>query len=115
MSIFSPTATELPTNRDFSGDVVSRVVNTGDTTMVQIFGHNLEAAANFLFIFDLAALPADGATPDISPLPLAAAQPFSLTVPPNLFTTGLVWANSSTDTTLTVSVGLGANSTTWYQ
>lgn len=105
-----------PTTRDFSGaGAVSRVVTTGNNSPVQFFGRNLEAGTVFLMVFDLAAVPANGATPDYSPLELLAGQSFSLTVPPELFLAGLVWAISTTDTTLTISVGAGATVTTWFR
>ncbi len=105
-----------PTTRDFSGaGAVSRVVVTGNNSPVQYFGRNLEAGTVYLMVFDLGAVPANGATPDYSPLELLAGQSFSLTVPPELFLFGIVWAISTTDTTLTISVGTGATVTTWYR
>lgn len=104
------------TTLDFSGaGAVSRVVNIGPSRLVEIFGRNLEAGTVYLMIFDAAAVPANGTAPDISPIELLAGQSFSLTTPPALFTAGLTWAVSTTDTTLTISVGLGATVSTWFR
>lgn len=54
-------------------DVSSKVLFTAKGKLVRLRVLNRTAAAGYLMIFDAAALPNDGATPDLPPVPLAAA------------------------------------------
>jgi hypothetical protein len=104
--------------KDFSGGLaVSRVVLATAARLVMAFGHHTEAGTRYLMFFNAAAVPANGTAPDISAIELAASPngSFSLAVPPFLFTIGLVWALSSTDTLLTISTLTGASVTTYFR
>jgi len=82
----------------------SSVVFNAEARLAMIAVRNLNAAARWLMIFNAAALPANGTVPDLLILPLAAGEIKTYAPPaPVYFSTGLVWAMSTTDTTLTVT------------
>ncbi len=83
--------------------LASRVVSVVAITLAAFTGRNVSGAVRFYMVFDLVALPADGATPARAPIRVEADQTFSFGGPNSRFTTGYTWASSSTDITLTVA------------
>lgn len=93
-------------------DVSSLVLfaTAGKVTRIRVL--NRTAAAGYLMFFDATALPANGATPDLPPVPLAAAgDPGSYyeTDTPEDFVHGCVVALSSTGGATTETLTLNAS------
>jgi hypothetical protein len=71
----------------------------------ELFGftvNNTNAAAQYVLVFDLANLPADGAVPDVSFTAVAAADKGVVWLPARRMNQGVVIANSSTADSLTI-------------
>ena len=100
----STSTTPVVNELDYPGVAAAgRVVSTVATRPIGIRGRNVNAAVRFLMIFDAAAVPGVGATPDHHPMEIPAGAEFGDTWPEVEFTVGLVWAVSTTDVTLTIS------------
>ncbi|MGZ3420580.1 MAG: hypothetical protein ACXWUG_25660 [Polyangiales bacterium] len=80
--------------------VSQRVVRTGATQLMHLAGY--VEAGHYLLVFDASAVPKDGATPDLPPIPLSVGMWFELPLPPNgrAFKNGVAWAVSSVSGTL---------------
>jgi hypothetical protein len=71
----------------------------------ELFGftvNNTNASAQYVLVFDLATLPADGAVPDVSFTAVAAADKGVVWLPARRMNQGVVIANSSTAASLTL-------------
>lgn len=83
--------------------VASLVVKTTGGRLYQLTGYNSKTATQFIHIYDLAALPADTATPKlILIVPASSNFSFDLPIAGRLFLNGIVVGNSSTGPTKTI-------------
>lgn len=91
--------------RDTQGVVTHDIVSSGPAFLLELLGVNNSGSTRYIMFFDSPTLPAPGAVPKLCPIPVAANQSFTFTPPggPLLFTTGIVWASSSTFATLTIT------------
>jgi hypothetical protein len=79
-------------------------VSAGAKTMQSVYVSSKAAAAGFVFIFDAAALPANGTLPDFPPIPIPAGPSFvSADGLDRVMANGIVVAFSSTQATLTLA------------
>ncbi len=90
-------------------------VKTTPGTFFWMYGFNRGASDRFLMLFNLSSVPSDGTAPWMTPIPIISLQPFSFEMPRGRnFSTGLVWAVSTTGDTLTKDTGATVHLTTEY-
>lgn len=82
----------------------SRVLKASAGTLMSLMGYNSKTSAQFILVFNAAALPADGAAPALPPLYVPAQTNYSIDVPVSgiPFSTGIVVCCSSTGPTKTI-------------
>lgn len=96
----------LPLNNPSRQLENSRIVKTGDGWCYGFTVSNTSATAQFVQVFDAAAVPATGAVPLISKaLPASDAVGFSW-LPPRRFEAGFVLCNSTTAASLTLGTNV---------
>lgn len=96
-----PTYECLPQNAH-SNALVSSIAIAGAHKMYGFTVNNTNAAAQFILIFDLATLPADGAVPAVSLTAPGASDKGVLWLPPRKMLQGICICNSSTAGTKTI-------------
>jgi hypothetical protein len=89
---------------DSAGLAASGVIKAGPARLFNLWGFNSKTSAQYIHVFNLAAVPANGVAPSIPPLYVGGSSPFfydfgELGV---YFTVGICWGNSSTLATLTL-------------
>jgi hypothetical protein len=91
---------------DYPGAAASRVVSAAPTKLRRIAGRVIDTASadRYLMLFNATSLPANGTAPVRPAVKLSPDQEFALDMPDVDFTTGLVWALSTSEVTLTVTV-----------
>lgn len=87
--------------RKFDNACKSLVAIAGGGKLVRLRVYNRGASTVYLMIFNVAALPNDGATPSLPPVPIVAGGYYETDTGDD-FDTGCVIAGSSTNTTLTL-------------
>lgn len=91
-----------PLNKHSNAYVASLVVKSGPGRLYGFTVYNSNASAQFVQVFDAAALPADGAIPAVV-FSVAATSHLPIEwVHPRTFSTGIVICNSSTGPTKTI-------------
>lgn len=83
----------------------SRVIKNAPGTLFNLTGYNSKASAQFIQVFDAAALPADTAVP-VMVITVPASSNFSFPLPlaGRIFNAGIVVCNSSTGPTKTIGL-----------
>jgi len=96
-------ANVAPLNATTTAYAASLVVKASAGTLYNVTGYNSKASAQFVQIFDAAALPTDGAVPAVV-ISVAASSPFSISFGTygRRFENGIVICNSSTGPTKTI-------------
>jgi hypothetical protein len=90
---------------DSAIDASSGIVLAAPCTVLEIHGYNSSANERYFQLFNLAAVPADGAVPVMMPVRVLPGSHFSLTFSAGrLFSVGCSWASSSTRATKTVTL-----------
>jgi hypothetical protein len=81
----------------------SGVIKEAAGTFFGLMGYNSSASAQFILIFDAAAVPADDAVPKVI-VKVPAESSFSISFAPfgKQFANGICWSNSSTGATKTI-------------
>ena len=94
----------LTVEYDSGPAVASGVIRRGPTRLYQLYGFNNKASAQYIQVFDAAAVPADGAVASLPPLFVAATSAFfyDLGEIGAFFPAGLSWSNSSSLATKTI-------------
>jgi hypothetical protein len=91
----------LPANKR-SGALAASIAIAGAHELFGFTVNNTKASAQFILVFDLATLPSNGAVPDVSLTAPASLDRGALWIPARRMTQGIVIANSSTSSTLTI-------------
>lgn len=99
----APPVAALCTRDDPGAAVASRVISVVPAVLAGFLFRSSVVFDRFLHVFDLAAVPADGAAPSIAPVCIPANGQGSLMLPESLFAVGLCWASSTTENTLTLA------------
>jgi hypothetical protein len=92
---------KLPANKR-STVLASSIVLAGAHELYGFTVNNTKASAQYVLVFDLAALPANGAVPDVSLTASASLDKGVLWLPARRMNQGIVIANSSTADSLTI-------------
>jgi len=91
----------LPANKR-STALASSIVIAGAHEFYGFTVNNTKASAQYVLVFDLAALPSNGAVPDVSFTASASLDKGVVWLPARRMTQGIVIANSSTADSLTI-------------
>lgn len=92
----------LPANKHSNAYAASLVVKTGPGILYGFTVYNSNAAAQFILVFDAAAVPANGAIPAVVLTAATVANLGANWIPGRAFQVGCVLVNSSTGPTLTI-------------
>lgn len=99
----SATAGYAVTTDDTTAYVTSKVSKASTGTFYGLLGYNSKTSAQFIHIYDLAAVPADGVAPKfIIPVQASSAFAFDTGRFGVVMATGICWSNSSTGPTKTI-------------
>lgn len=102
---------------DTQGVMVGEVIRGKPGKLISVDGFNNAVATRYIMLFNGTAVPANGTVPYVTPIAVSTGANFSFTMPGGRlsFPTGIVWASSTTATSLTITVGADVWLTAAYQ
>ncbi len=104
------TTPDVPSSYDQVTAATSGVISAAPATVYEFFGFNESGVDLYFQVFNLTAVPIDGAVPATLPILVPAGEHFSVTYSQGRrFGTGVCWAGSTTRATKTAASGISLN------